>query len=129
MPFALILSVGCDPKLLDSRRLLLQSAGYAVVSTHSAKEAVDCFLAGDFDLVLLCHSLPETERDGIACLIRASGSFTPVVAVATYDGQQDVFASATLDSEPGQLLAGIRDALSRQHQKRAGNLIPFRRTG
>jgi CheY-like chemotaxis protein len=129
MPFALILSVGIDSQLLDSRQLLLQSAGYAVVSAHSAKDAVDRFLAGDFDLVLLCHSLSERERDGLACLIRASGALTPVITVATYDGQQDVFASATIECEPGQLLAGIRDALTNQHQKRASNLLAFRQTG
>lgn len=129
MPIALLLSVGCDSQLLGSRQLLLQSAGYAVVSAHSAKEAVDCFLAGDFDLVLLCHSLPERERDGVACLIRASGSLTPIITVATYEGQQDVFVSATIESEPEQLLAGIRDALTQQHQKRASNVLAFRQTG
>ncbi|MGA9717977.1 MAG: hypothetical protein WBQ79_06825 [Acidobacteriaceae bacterium] len=129
MPIALLLSVGCDSQLLDSRQLLLQSAGYVVVSARSVKEAVDYFLAGDFDLVLLCHSLPETERDGITCLIRASGSLTPVVTIATYEGQQDVFTSATIESEPEQLLAGIRDVLTRRHQKRVGNLLPFKQTG
>src|SRR5690349_16685847 len=106
MSFALILSVGSDPQLLGTRELLLQSAGYAVVSARSVKEAVDRFLGGDFDLVLLCHSLSETERKRVVYLIRASGSFTPVVAIAEYTGQNDGLASATIESDPEQLLAG-----------------------
>jgi CheY-like chemotaxis protein len=119
MSFALILSVGSDPQLLGTRELLLQSAGYAVVSARSVKEAVDRFLAGDFDLVLLCHSLSETERKRVVYLIRASGSFTLVVAIAEYTGQNDGLASATIESDPEQLLAGIKDLLTKQEQKRS----------
>ena len=50
MSSALILMVGADSRLLESRQLLLQSAGYIVVPAQSAKEAVDP--GSDFDLVL-----------------------------------------------------------------------------
>lgn len=109
--------------------MLLQSAGYAVVTARSAKEAIDRFLAGDFDLVLLCHSLPEKERDGLACLIRASGSLTPVITITSFGGHSDAFASATYECEPERLLAGIGDTIGRQHQKRVASLLAFTRTG
>jgi CheY-like chemotaxis protein len=123
MPIVLILSVGIDSPLLNTRQRLLQSAGYVVVSVQSAKEAVDCFLAGDFDLVLLCHSLSERDRNTVARLIRASGSFTPVLTISEYVGQQDVVASTPVESGPEQLLAGIKDVLRIQNHKTSIHIL------
>lgn len=112
MSLATILAVGLDSHLLDTRRMILQSAGYIVVTAGSIKEAFHLFLNGDFGLVVLCHSIPERDRDGLACMIRASGSLTPVVGIAKHTGQQDFFANATLEADPCKLLTGIREVLS-----------------
>ena len=111
MELTLILSFGLDPELLRARNLLLQSEGYTVVSASSLKEAVDRFLAGDFDLVLLCQSIPPKERDRLTSLIRASGSRIPVVSVAEKICQDDAFGRTTVDSDPDALLMGIWEEL------------------
>jgi len=77
----------------------------------SVKEAVDIFLTGDFDLVLLDNSLPAKDRDRLTCLIRASGSRIPVVSVAPEYSHADSFADAMLESDPNKLLMGIRRVL------------------
>jgi DNA-binding response OmpR family regulator len=125
---ALLLTVGLDSQLLDTRRMVLQTAGYIVVTAGSIKEAFHLCLNHDFDLVVLCHSIPERDRDGLTCMIRASGSLTPVVAITKLSGQHDVFANATLDADPPKLLIGIRGVLSeeanssrRSRLARAGN--------
>lgn len=111
MGLAVVLSVGLDSSLLWIRNAVLQSVGYNVVSASSIKETVERFLAGDFDLVILCHSIPSRDRDRLACLIRASGSLVPIVCIAEIEGQSDTFASATLDNQPINYLAGIREVL------------------
>jgi DNA-binding response OmpR family regulator len=73
MSLGIALAVSLDPSLLRTRSQVLQSAGYIVVSASSVKEAVDYFQAGDFDLVILCHSLPAKDRERLTSLIRASG--------------------------------------------------------
>ncbi|MDX6464457.1 MAG: hypothetical protein QOE55_8154 [Acidobacteriaceae bacterium] len=98
--------------MLDTRRMILQSAGYMVVTAHSTKEAFHLFVIGDFDLVLLCHTIPKSDRDGLTCMIRAYALKAPVVAVATVAGQQDFFATATLENDPYKLLCGIQAVLS-----------------
>jgi DNA-binding response OmpR family regulator len=110
-PRAVILAVGLDSSLLRTRALVLQSAGYVVQSASSVKDAVRSFLAGDFDLVLLCHSVPSLERDRLTCLIRASGSHTPVASVSGNSCPNDAFVTATLEDGPDKLLRGIRDVL------------------
>jgi CheY-like chemotaxis protein len=111
MALTLVLSVGLDPEILGTRNIVLQSAGYTVVRAFSLKAAVDCFQALDFDLILLCQSIPTKEKDRLTSWIRASGSRVPVVSVAENLCQQDAFADATVESDPKVLLMGIRQAL------------------
>jgi hypothetical protein len=84
-----------------------------VAPASSVKEAADQFQAGNFDLVIQCNSIPVQDREGLTCLIRASGSLTPVICVAKTSGQQDAFPNATLDeNNPNQFLISIREVLS-----------------
>jgi DNA-binding response OmpR family regulator len=76
MALTLVLSVGFDSQLLATRNLVLQSAGYTVVRAFSLKAAADCFQTLDFDLVLLCQSIPTKEKDRLVSWIRVSGSYS-----------------------------------------------------
>src|SRR5271154_5256792 len=111
MPLTIVLSVGFDLSLLRARVLVLSSAGYLVESATTVKGASDLFQSGDFDLVLLCHSVPRKDRDRLTSLIRASGSRTPIVSIAGNLGECDAFANATLEDGTNNLLAGIKDVL------------------
>jgi len=61
MSTAFILAVGQDNLLLNTRSSILRTAGYVVESVMSLTQALNQFLTGDFDLVLLCHSIPLQE--------------------------------------------------------------------
>jgi hypothetical protein len=77
------------------------------------RDAVSRFLSGDYDLVLLCHSIPEKERGLFIALIRASGSKTPVVSVAEESGaSSDTSVDAVLADEKASLLAGLSSILT-----------------
>jgi CheY-like chemotaxis protein len=108
----IVLAIGFDLSLMTIRDLVLQSAGYAVVEASSLKEAVDHFQSGDFDLVLLCHSVPAGDRERLTSLIRASGSRIPIVSIAGSLGECDAFASSTLEDGPNKFVAGIRHVLT-----------------
>ena len=82
MALVLVLSVGLDASLLGARSLILQSEGYIVVSAMSAEEAIHLFQDGDFDLVILCHSLPREHCERLTRFIRNSGSRIPVACVS-----------------------------------------------
>jgi CheY-like chemotaxis protein len=114
MPLALILAVGQDPTLLDTRNLILRSAGYMVEPARSIGQAISHFRAGDFDLVVVCHSVPAQDRDRLASLIRTSGSATPIVCISAMTGEQhDAFADAIIESDPRMLLCGIKEVLAK----------------
>ena len=109
---SIVLAIGFDLSLMTIRDLVLQSAGYAVVEASSLKEAVDHFQSGDFDLVLLCHSVPAGDREHLTSLIRASGSRIPIVSIARSLGECDAFANSTLEDGPNKFVASIRDVLT-----------------
>src|ERR1700710_705455 len=108
------LSVGSHPNLVGLRNAALQSEGYIVTSAFSLREAVSLFHDGDFDLILLCHSVPEIDRNRLACLIRASGSRIPLFTVAGQFTHHDAFADATLEDRPDKLLTRIQDVMRSQ---------------
>jgi CheY-like chemotaxis protein len=116
MSGTLILSVGIDPLTLYAREAVLRSAGYIVVSAMSIKEAFHLFLDGDFDLMVLCHTLPVRDRERLTCLIRASGSRIPVACISGTPGEQTAFSDATLEENSVESLAGVRRLLARRFE-------------
>jgi len=73
---------------------------------------VECFHTLDFDLVVLCQSIPLKDKERLTSWIRASGSRIPVVSVSEKPAQDDSFAGVTAGSNPDALLRGIKKALT-----------------
>ena len=112
MPIQLILAVGREPALLEYRSQILRRAGYIVDSELSLKNAIQRYKDGDFDLVLLCHSIPVQERDHLISSIQAFGSLTPIVSVAPPDSRApDVVNDLILEATPEKLLGSVQGAL------------------
>lgn len=112
-----VLNVGHDAALLETRSLVLRSAGYSVESASSVDEAIQRFRAADFDLVVLCHSVPEQERHRLIRLIRDHGSSTPVIFVSARSASADNFADLTIVNRPGGLLRAAHELLSQKGGK------------
>jgi DNA-binding response OmpR family regulator len=112
MPQTVVLAVGRDSLLLRTREQVLQAARYTVVSTHSLKDAMAKFLHGDFDLVILCHSLPVEERERLTYLIREQTTLTPIISISSNLGQHDLFTDVTLDNDPNEHITGLREVLN-----------------
>ncbi len=112
LPPTIILNVGQDPVLLETRSLVLCAGGYTVESC-SIGEAINRFRAADFDLVVLCHSVPQRDREHLICLIRDCGCSTPVLFVAASSADcPDRLANASSRSNPQELLQSIGNVLS-----------------
>jgi DNA-binding response OmpR family regulator len=125
VPQALVLSVGSDPRVLETRELLLRSAGYSVVTAISIKEAVFLFKDGNFDAIILCHTIPTRDCERLTGSIRATGSRIPIVCVAGAPGDEhNCFADATLDKNPAVFLQEIEGILRKRGQIEALPLEP-----
>ena len=81
MFFTVALAVGLDSSLVAGQSSAWQSAGHSVTLVKSIGEAIVHLREGDFDLVLLGHSIPTDSRERFTFLIRESGSRTPVISL------------------------------------------------
>jgi DNA-binding NtrC family response regulator len=76
-----LLSVGSDPDLMKTRSLVLLKAGYTLRDAMTIDEALTLFKQGDYDLVVICHSIPEPERLKLITAIRASSPSAKIVVI------------------------------------------------
>jgi hypothetical protein len=81
---ARILSVGDDPVLLHSRRLVLERDGYLVATLRSDALMDEEQLRG-FDLIVLCHSIPDKLAGHILEILWRVTPQTPVLLVSRLD--------------------------------------------
>jgi CheY-like chemotaxis protein len=107
----LILAVGRDSTILDSRCSILRNAGHVVMAGTSIAEAIGLFQNADFDLVLLCHTVRVEDRDGLISAIRALGSCIPIYIVAAHSGEtRQGVADGLLSSNPEKLIKEVQQA-------------------
>ena len=102
-----ILYAGRDQALLQTRRLILQEQGYVVEVCDNTEEFVGKFLDGDFDLVLLCNSLRDGERERLCSLVHRFSQRTPVLVVRSLPEHTSHSAEYACTGEPQTILAGI----------------------
>ena len=107
MPHIVALAVGLDPVLLETRSQVLRNAGYTVVSALSVEQALQSFASRDFDIVIVCHSIPVRDRERLTYAIHRHSPNTPVVVVTARVSAMDSFADATIENEPEILLQEI----------------------
>lgn len=100
----LILSAGRDLNLLKKRNAALTAAGYTVVTAVNSPEVVNKLFAGDFDLVVLCHTLGEQQQQRLAHIIKNHTPSTPVIILSQTEERD-------LGVEPNPGLLAIKTAL------------------
>jgi DNA-binding response OmpR family regulator len=113
MPF-LLLSAGRDPNVLKQRNAQLLAAGFKVASATNSHEVVEKLLNGDFDLVLLCDSMPDEDRNRLARIVSGYTPSTPVVLISIADGEEHAPGGGSVRCHPEQLLATVAESLQRR---------------
>ena len=73
-PFARILVYGLDPSLLQTRRLVLQHAGFDVTVATQLQTVEELLATQNFQLFILCHSLTLPICHGALALAHSVGS-------------------------------------------------------
>jgi hypothetical protein len=73
-----VLSAGRNTLLLTMRNEVLSRYGCVVTEASSPNDLVNFFFSGDYDLLVLCHSIPAEER---RCLLWLAHKFRPSLVV------------------------------------------------
>jgi hypothetical protein len=120
MALTVVLAVGMDSWKLATQSSAWKSQGFILVPVDSIDEAIDHFIDGDFDLVLLDNTISSECSERLTFLIRASGSFTPVVCLAATSGDYPAFTDATFRYDSYEPIPGMKELLTKKPIERVG---------
>ena len=107
-----ILSVSYDAMLLKTRSMLLKGEGYRVVSAMGFEQAVAQCKAGNFDLLILGHTVPDGDKRALIMIFRKHCP-APVL-VLRRPGQAAIADTEyhSLSDSPQRLLDLVKQILS-----------------
>ncbi len=109
-----ILLAGSDSRLLATRAAVLSKTGASVVHRNPT-ETIEILDRESFDLVVLCHTLPESDVAVIVDKVHQKISGAKILMVTSeLDGhriQRDGKIDATSLPEPGHLVALAKQLL------------------
>lgn len=107
-----ILSVSYDA-MLKTRQLMLESCGYTVTSAEGFVEAMRRCVAGNYDLLIIGHSIPHTDKKALIEEMRGH-CHAPVLALLR-PGELELLNEATKSidaANPKLLLDTVAQLLS-----------------
>ena len=116
-----ILTISRDPGLQHTRTLVLERAGYRVVAAENDKDALSSISSDPhFDLVLLCHSVPEKSRVLLADKIKEAHPNWPIMMLYNgYDPTQAHVDGSMHNLESPEKVLGMVDFLTSKIERRA----------
>jgi len=108
-----ILSLATDSSLLTLRAMILQAAGYEVHSASNLLQVIEAYKSGDFDLVLIGHTISEKEKRRIASKLRELGTNGSVLELCLISPEIPNVDYWMIEAGPQVLLDKIHEILSR----------------
>src|SRR5689334_8350057 len=97
-----ILSVSYDPVLFHTRELVLRDAGYEVTSVVGFTQAIQ-LCNQQFDLVVMGHSLPQSDKRAIVAELRNHGCSSPVLSLIRSNERPIPEAALATEPDPGHV--------------------------
>ena len=104
-----ILAISYDPSLLLTPKLLLEQAGYEVITAEGFVTVSEA-CQEDFDLAVLGHSIPHKDKEQIIAQLRQN-SRAPILALLRPHEASVRGADLSVVTDPTVLLGAVRRLL------------------
>lgn len=117
MPYR-ILSISYDSVLLATRHMMLEQAGYEVVSAVGFAEALE-YCAGDFDLIIMGHSIPQKDKRAMLDEIHRHGCNAPLISLLRVGEAPIPEATRGIDPSPQHLIQAVKEILANSEVPKA----------
>lgn len=112
MRSVLILSIGQDALLLRSREQVLRKFGYDVRSVSDLPALEIEVLNGDYDVVLLCHTLTAQEIAGVVNFVRNVRPSVMLIGLFPFAGDMLQLCDAVSLTDPLLLNESIQEIMA-----------------
>ena len=110
-----ILCLGEDPNLLGTRAMLLESLGAEVQQATSIAKALEQVDGENFDLIVLCHSLKDSDAVAICNAVRERNPPPLILKITKSFGFEEeraqLLCDAIVDAHPATLTDCVRELL------------------
>lgn len=108
---ARILSVSYSEVLLKTRQMLLEPEGHEIFSALGFSDGIAQCKQGGFDLFILGHSLPYSDKQELVTTFRKH-SDAPIISLRGHSGQRPVEGvNFEIETDPEELLRLVRKVL------------------
>ncbi|MFC7331465.1 response regulator transcription factor [Marinactinospora rubrisoli] len=94
-----ILVVEDEERIASFVRKGLGANGFAVTVVTTGRDAVECALTGDFDLMVLDLGLPDEDGFGVLRRMRRLGATLPVIILTARDGVRDTVTGLEIGAD------------------------------
>ena len=118
-----ILCVDDEEPGLEMRRILLESAGYRVVTARSGREGIRIFNSEKIDAVILDYWMAGMNGIAVARQLKHSNPAMPIIMLSAYGtildealGVADVWIRKG-EEDPQYLLARLKEMIESRSQK------------
>lgn len=110
----LVLCVDDEQVALQVRRLVLERAGYRVLTAENGEEGLEVFRKEPVDAVILDYSMPGMHGGEVATQMRSTKPGIPILLLSAYTGLPvDVTALVDLYMTKGEGAPALLDKLRR----------------
>ena len=106
-----ILSVGCDPRLMTVRTLLLKGAGYVVDEAYKRAAALSRAQCDSVDALLICHTVTKAERRWLIINIREKRRLLPILCLTLGIHEVPDDGCIAVGNDPEELLNALELAV------------------
>lgn len=103
-----ILSISYDLNLLRTRQMLLESLGYEVVSAEGFIEALEKCKAGNYDLLIMGHSIPHPDKEALIAETKKQCNALVLSLRRNEESMPDGAAEAVDPTRPDLLLEAVK---------------------
>lgn len=96
-PKPVLLCIDDETSGLAIRKMLLESAGYRVLTAERGRQGLEIFTSQEIDAVLLDHAMPEMDGHQVALEMRRLKPSVPIMMLSAYPTlPEDVLESVDL---------------------------------
>jgi CheY-like chemotaxis protein len=115
----MVLCIDDEPTVLATRKMVLQAAGFSVLTAPGGREGLAIFNSVPIDAVVLDYYMPELKGDQVASEMKRLKPDVPIVMLSAYvvlpEGALDsVDAFITKGEHPTILLRKLRALMNKQ---------------
>jgi DNA-binding NtrC family response regulator len=106
-----ILAFGYDRMLVGLRSSVLRMSGYEVEETFTLAEASELAQSDLIDALVICHSVPEVEREKLVASVRKKRTLMPIICVRGYQFDAAPGTCVSVDNSPTEMVKAVKHAI------------------